>query len=403
MTKFKYAAVGTEGQPLSGTVKAATIGEARNLLLAKGIETADVEVKRSSLNIDITSQRVPRAELMHFSRQLAAFVRAGIPILGAMEVLEEGTANATMRKTLGDIVERLQSGETLVGSMAQHPKVFPPFYLGMVGSAELTGQLDTVLDRLSRYIERDLEAKRKIQSALAYPMVIMAVSVITVLVLTIFVLPRFRAFFESLNAKLPLPTRMLLAVTGFLSDWWYAVISVFVLLVIGLVLFRRTPRGRAAIDAFLLKLPVLGETIRYAVIERFCRALAAMVQAGVPLPDAMIVASDSANNAVYKVALAGAREEMIRGEGIARPLARTNLFPIAASQMMRVGEETGTLDRQLGVTADFFEQELDYKVKKMTTLFEPAVIIFMGVLVGFVAIALVSAMYGIFRQANNLG
>lgn len=402
MAKFTYQVLTEDGVAQDGRVKAATVGEARNLLLAKGIDSAAIAEWKSKLNVEITKQRVPRAELMHFSRQLAAFVRAGIPILGAVEVLQEGTANATMRATLDDLLVRLQSGETLLAAMSRHPKVFPPFYLGMVGSAELTGKLDTVLDRLSTYIERDLEARRKIRSALAYPVVIMGMSVVTVLVLTVFVLPRFRTFFQSLNAELPLPTRMLLTTTGFLSEWWFLFAGGAAALTGAAVLFRRTDRGRAAIDGALLKLPVIGETIRYAVIERFCRALASMVQAGVPLPEAMLVATDSANNAVFRVALGEARDEMIRGEGIAQPIARTNLFPVAASQMMRVGEETGSLDTQLGVTADYFEQELDFKVKQMTTLFEPAVIIVMGLIVGFVAVALVSAMYGIFQTSSTV-
>lgn len=400
-TKFAYEATGADGVAVRGKLKTKNLGEARNLLLQRGIDSAEIDVVKSKLNIEIAAERVPRVELMHFSRQLAAFVRAGIPILEGVHILEEGTENTTMRRTLHRIAERVSAGDTLRAALAEHPKIFPPFYLGMIESAELTGQLDDVLDRLSVYIERDVEAKRKIKSALAYPMVIAGMSLVTVLVLTVFVLPRFRTFFKSLNAKLPLPTRALLWFSGFLGDWWFVFVGVAILLTTALLVARRRPKGREVIDTVLLRLPLIGETVRYAVIERFCRALAAMVHAGVPLPEAMVVATDSANNAVYRVALLGARDAMLRGEGIALPIARTNLFPVAASQMMRVGEETGSLDSQLGVTADFFEQELDYKVKQMTTLFEPAVIILMGLVVGFVAIALVSAMYGIFRQSSQ--
>lgn len=402
MTKFKYAAVTEEGTTVTGVVKSDTIGGARMALLNKGIDEPELEEKKGVLQFEITKERVHRSELMHFSRQLAAFLRAGIPILEGIEVLQEGAGNKTLRKVLGEVGESLRGGETFLGAISAHPHVFPDFYRGMVGAAELTGQLDSVLDRLSHYIERDLEAKRKIKSALAYPLVILGMSVVTVCVLTIFVLPRFRTFFESLDAELPLPTRMLLSTTGFLTDFWYLFAALAVLLVAAGVFVRRNEGGRAKLDALLLKLPVIGETVRYAVIERFCRVLASMAQAGVPLPEAMVVAGATANNAVYRKALVGARERMIRGEGIARPIAATELFPIAAVQMFRVGEDTGSLDQQLETAAEFFEQELDYKVKKLTTLFEPAVIILMGLVVGFVAIALVSAMYGIFEDSNKI-
>ena len=403
MTRFRYEATRDDGSVVTGVVKSDSIGSARNALLSKGIEAEKLEEKTGILQFEITKERVPRAELMHLSRQLAAFLRAGIPILEAIQVLRDGAGNKTLRRVLTETGEALRGGQTFLGAISAHPEVFPDFYRGMVGAAELTGQLDAVLDQLSHYIERDLEARRKIRSAMAYPLVIAGMSVVTVLVLTVFVLPRFKSFFASLNTELPLPTRMLLAATDFLGTWWWAVLAGFLVLVVAGVLVLRSEGGRAKLDALMLKLPVMGETVRFAVIERFCRVIASMVQAGVPLPDAMVVAGNSANNAVYRRALGGARDAMIRGEGIARPIAATNLFPVAAVQMLRVGENTGSLDQQLGTAAEFFEQELDYKIKKLTTLFEPAVIIMMGLIVGFVAIALVSAMYGIFRSASDLG
>jgi type IV pilus assembly protein PilC len=401
MTKFRYEATRDDGTVVTGVVKSDTIGGARNELLGKGLDADKLEESRSRLNVEITKERVPRAELMHLSRQLAAFLRSGIPILEAIEVLRDGASNRTLRRVLGETGESLRGGSTFLGAISQHPEVYPDFYRGMIGAAELTGEIDAVLDQLSHYIERDLDARRKIRSALAYPIVIAGMSVVTVAVLTVFVLPRFKSFFASLDTKLPLPTRMLLAVTDFLGTWWWALFVGVAALTLAGVLYRRSDRGRARLDALLLRLPVLGQTVKFAVIERFCRVMASMVQAGVPLPDAMVVAGNSVNNAVYRRALGRARDAMMRGEGIARPIAATNLFPVAAVQMLKVGENTGSLDDQLGTAAEFFEQELDYKIKKLTTLFEPAVIIAMGVLVGFVAIALVSAMYGIFRSASD--
>lgn len=223
---------------------------------------------------------------------------------------------------------------------------------------------------------------------------------VTITVLAWWVLPKFKTFFGSLNAKLPLPTRMLMAVTNFLSSWWWALGAGLAFVVLAVAGVLRTEQGRHAKDRLLLATPVLGSTIQYALVERFCRILGSMVSAGVPLPEALQVATDALRNRVYVRALSGAHEAMLEGQGIATPLARTALFPATAVQMLRVGEETGTLDSQLEVTAQYFETELDYKIKKLTSLFEPAVIVVMGLLVGFVAVALISAMYGVFHQVK---
>jgi len=214
------------------------------------------------------------------------------------------------------------------------------------------------------------------------------------------VLPRFKVFFASLHAKLPLPTRILLALTDFLTAYWWVILLVLATLTLLGWLALRTEQGRYARDRFVLAVPVLGSTIQYALVERFSRILSSMVSAGVNLPEAMRVASESLQNLVFIRALSQVTESMLEGGGLAGPLSRTGLFPSTASLMMQVGEQTGTLDTQLEATAHYYEGELDYKIKKLTSLFEPAIILVMGALVGFVAIALVSAMYGIFNQVK---
>ena len=270
----------------------------------------------------------------------------------------------------------------------------------MLESAEMTGNLDKVLDQLSDYLERELEARRKVKSALMYPAIVGMMSLGTVAVMTVFVLPRFRDFFASLDATLPLPTRMLLATSGFVSDQFW----IFPLLLLALAGFGlwtvRSQKGRNFRDRMILSIPILGDLVHHAILERFCRVLSSMASAGVPIPDALAVSTDGTNNVVWKEKLVTAREAMMRGEGLSQPINDTGLFPAAARQMFRVGEETGTLDIQLETAADYFERELDFKITRFTNLFEPAVIIFMGLVVGFVAIALVTAMYGIFRQVN---
>ncbi len=235
---------------------------------------------------------------------------------------------------------------------------------------------------------------------MVYPAIVLVMSVVVVVVLAVFVLPKFVTFFKSLNAKLPLPTRMLLCMSAFVSKWWWAILILIIAIVGGFIAMRRSPKGRAKLDAFVLKMPVLGDLIQAAVLERICRVLSSMIKAGVDLPRSLTVTADSTNNSVYHDALERIREQMMEGQGLAGPLAETGLFPGAARQMFRVGEETGTLDQQLQVAAEYYSRELDEKVKRFTSLFEPAVIIFMGVVVGFVAVALISAMYGIYSQVH---
>lgn len=358
--------------------------------------------KKSILQFELTKKKVPRKDLMHFSRQLAVFIKAGIPILDALEAIREEMGNKLFAGIVDEILESLRAGSTFADAASFHDDAFPAYYLGILRSAELTGRLDTVLVQLSDYIERDLDARRKVTSALTYPAVIAALSVVVVVVLVAFVLPRFKVFFDSLNTQLPLPTRMLLSASGFLTTWWYVIVGGLLLLLVVTIAALRTERGKAVRDTWLLKLPVFGDLLQHVVLERFCRILSSMMQAGVPLPNALAVTTEATSNHVYKAGLKEAREAMMRGEGLAGPLIDTGLFPPSARQMFRVGENTGTLDEQLNTAASYFERELDYKIKRFTNLFEPAVIIAMGVVVGFVAVALVSAMYGIFNSNNRI-
>jgi type IV pilus assembly protein PilC len=321
-------------------------------------------------------------------------------VIEAVRILREETRNKALQRVLSDIEDGLRQGETLSSCLERHPSTFPEFYRGIMRSAELTGRLDVVLEQLAVYIERDVEARRKISSALLYPSVVVGMSVVTVVVLAAFVLPKFKLFYESLNAQLPLPTRMLLGFTDFMTAWWWVVLGAIVLLVIVYLVMIQTEPGRYIRDEVLLKIPVIGETVRVALVERFCRVLASMAAAGVALPVALEVATNSLRNRVFVRGLSTVEEAMMRGEGLARPLSATNIFPGTAARMIRVGEETGSLDHQLEITAKFYEGELDHRLKKLTSMIEPAVIICMGLLVGFVAVSLVSAMYSIFTQVN---
>jgi type IV pilus assembly protein PilC len=400
MAKFKFTAISPEGATVSGIESALTASLARRALIDRDLAPIEVHEKRSVLQFEITREKVPRRDLMHFSRQMAVFMKAGIPVLEALDVLTVEIGNKVLQRVLAEMSDSLRAGETFATAASDHPEAFPPYYLGILRSAELTGNLDTVLDQLSEYIDRDTEARRKITSALIYPGIVLLMAIAAVVVITAFVLPRFESFFKTLHAKLPLPTRILISISNVFVNDWFVFVGALLVILAGVVLLVATVRGRDLRDSMLLRIPVLGDLVRTAILERFCRILCSMVGAGVPLPEALLVTGQATTNSVFRSGLVTARESMMRGEGLARPLAQTNLFPTAARHMFLVGESTGTLDSQLATAANYFDRELDYKIKHFTSLFEPAVILLVGVVVGFVAIALVSAMYGIYRQVH---
>ena len=400
-SRFHFEALDASGAKVSGVETATTSGAAHLALLERGFQPLAVTEKKSVLKLEITKKKVPRKEIMHFSRQLGVFMKAGIPIMEALEVIEEETTEKLFKKILHEMIEDLRAGDTFAAAASSHPQAFPNFYVGILESAELTGNLDTVLNQLADYIERDVEARSTLTSAMIYPAVVALMAVVVVVVLATFVMPRFVVFFKSLHAKLPLPTRMLLSGTSFISSFWFVLVGLLIFTVVGFIAMRRSPKGRAVLDSILLKIPVLGLLVQAAVLERICRVLSSMIRAGVDLPQAMAVTAEASNNSVYRKGIGQIRDEMMEGQGLAEPLARTGLFPGAAQQMFRVGEETGTLDTQLETAAAYYHRELEVRVKHFTSLFEPAVIIFMGVVVGFVAVALVSAMYGIYSQVKT--
>jgi type IV pilus assembly protein PilC len=398
--KFKYQATTEGGKRVRGVTNANSVKSAMAGLVQEGYDVAQLKEKKSVLKFEITRKKLKQAELMHFSRQLSAFVRAGIPLIEALQVIEEESDDKALRQMLVAVRDALITGDTFSGALLPYESMFPKFYIDMVRAAELTGSLDTVLSELARYIKRDMEARNKVKSALVYPAVILVMAIGTVIVLSTFVLPRFKVFFESFHATLPLPTRMLIVTTNFIAKDWYLILAGLALLIAIPMLLVRTRRGRRRKDRIVLRLPVVGQVIRFAIVERFCRLLSTMMGAGVPLPEAMGVLGDGTKNVLFQEGLLEVRSAMMRGEGLAKPMGATKLFPGAVIQMVRVGENTGTLDTQLQVGSDYYGQELEYKLQRLTALFEPAVILFMGGAVGFVAVALISAMYGIYHQVQ---
>jgi len=393
---YKYTAMRPTGEVVAGRVKAKNAGAARVDLSSQLLRTTGLQEQKSWTSFEITKSRIKPKELMYISRQLSAYVEAGIPILDAISDIANESDSRSVRRTLTEISDDLRSGSTLLAAFERHPHDFPGFYLGILGAAELTGELDKILLQLSEYIERDVEARRKLRSALTYPAIVLVMAVLTVVVLTVYVLPKFAEVFSTLGGELPLPTRMLIGISNFITQWWWAILLCIVAIAVSGFIVTRFRGGRKFRDQIMIRIPLIGIVVRYAMIERFLRILASTTKAGVPIPEAMRVATNAVTNLVYHDALVRVREQMVMGEGIAAPIEQTELFPGMATQMFRVGERTGNMDEQLEVAANFYSRELGYKVDRLATMVEPIITIGMGLGIGFVAVALVSAMFGIY-------
>jgi type IV pilus assembly protein PilC len=395
MPKFAYSAIDATGAEVEGTTKADTLGTARALLVEQNLFPIRIEESKGMLDFELTKEKPKKKNLMNFTRQLSVFVKAGIPITDALTTIGDESTDVAIRRAISGMTEDLRNGGLLSASAAQYPNVFPNYYIGILQAAELTGRLDDSLDSLAGYIGREIETRSKVVSALSYPLVVMVLALGTVMVLAGYVLPQFKPLFEELGAELPLPTRMMLFVARFFGDLWYVTVIAFLLFIGTMAFLTMHPTGKELWQRMSLKIPVIGGIVEYAILERFCSVLHTMLQAGVAIPSAMQTTTEAVSNIVYREQLDIARQQMLEGSGFTQPLIDTELFPGAARQMFKVGEETGTLDQQLEVAAEYFNRELEYRIKAFTTLFEPIMILFVGVVVGFVAIALVSAMYGV--------
>jgi type IV pilus assembly protein PilC len=395
MPSFKYSAVDVDGNEVDAVIKADDELAARQQILLQNLDLRSITRKTSLLSADVGGgKKVKPAEILHFSRQLSAFVRSGLSLVDGLDIIAKSTGNKTFQSMLLETRDAVRQGVPFDEALAVHSKILPRYYLGIIRSAELTGRLDSALEQLADYMERELEARTKLKSALTYPAIILLMSLGSVGVLTVWVLPKFTKLFDSMGTDLPWTTSTLIGVSnGARNAWW--LIPLLIGAVVGLFLWtKRSPKGRRLRDYALMRLPVAGQIVLYAGVERVCRILSTMWEAGVPIGDAMIAATQAADNAVFEDRLMPVQEAVLAGEGLAGPMALAKLFPDAALQMVSVGEATGTLAEQLENAADFYSRELDYKLKKVTTMFEPAIILFVGLGVGFVALSLVDAMYG---------
>jgi type IV pilus assembly protein PilC len=339
-----------------------------------------------------------RVELILFSRMMATFIRAGISILDGIEVVREQTESPLFKRTLDDIAIQLRNGEQLSNAMASHPRVFSQLYIDMIIAAEATGELDAILDQLARYMERAEATSRRLRQAMLYPAIVMVMAAVVIAILTTVVLPSFVALFADFDAELPLPTKIMIAVGGFGGAYGVQTVAAILVLVGLLSVVRDTRVVRQARQKIILRLPVIGKIVRLGIETRFARTLGILLRAGVPISAAFDIATFGTGNDKYVKRLAPVRDRLISGDGITEPLEASGLFGSLLIQMMKVGEETGTLDRYLDQAAEFMDDDLDYKTKQMVTIIEPMLILGVALVVGFVALSVVTPMYGILNQ-----
>jgi len=397
--KYAYTGIDTDKNKVSGVIESSTRGKVQYQLEETGITNLSITVKKSLLQVEF-GKSVSGEVLLQTTRQLSSFAQAGIPAARGLAILASTTDHKVMRGVLEELVVEIEGGATLSESVAHYPHVFPSYYGTILNAAERSGDLPGALETLNSYLERDLRSRRAVKSAMTYPIVLVLLTILAVSVLSLVVLPKFEVFFASLDVKLPLTTRMLLSATSFFGNYWWALLLGAV--TIGALLFAsyKNKNGRLRIDAVVLKLPLFGSLIQLIALERFCRVLSTLVRTNVPLPDALTLAGRAANNSVFQRGIERAHTGVLNGEGLATPLEREKIFPTAAIQILRVGEESGRLESQMQQAASYYADELDHRMKNLTALIEPITLIFLGGSVGFVAVALVSAMYGIYSGVH---
>jgi type IV pilus assembly protein PilC len=395
---YAYRAYTERGQKREGRIEAAGTSAAEQTLWLEGLKIVQLNPappKKTMADYFPSLYQISRQDLILFTRQLATFVGAGVAMTRALTVIAEETASPLFKRVILTVLDDLERGQNLSESLVKHPKVFPSLYVDLIRVAELTGNLEATLKELAGYLRRDLNTVRRVQTAMIYPAVILVVATAVVIILVFFALPAFVKIFAEFRVQLPLSTRILIGIVAFTRAWGLVMGAVIVVIIGTLVLALRTQRGVYAKDQISLKLPVMGPIVLSAVLNRFSRTLAMVLKAGVPLGQTFDAVIAGTGNKVFQRGLGTVKEQMTSGEGFAGPLLRTRLFPPMLTQMVRVGEETGTLDTYLEQAADFYEEELDYRIRAMTSLIEPVMTVAVGLVVGFIAVSLISAMYGL--------
>jgi type IV pilus assembly protein PilC len=382
---FLWEGVDRNNRQVRGEQRAVSEAVVTTNLRRQGIRVT--KVKKQSFR---GGRAVNERDVTFFTRQLATMLRAGVPLLQCFEIVARGHSNPRFSRLMMDIKGRVEGGSSLSAAFREHPAQFDALYCNLVSAGETAGMLDAILDRLATYKEKILALKSKIKSALFYPISVIVVAVVVVWVIMVWVIPAFKQVFKSFGADLPAPTLMVMAVSDFFVSWWWAMAIVIAGLVTAyLLLYKRSTAFRFALDRISLKIPVIGGILEKATIARWTRTLATMFAAGVPLVESLDAVAGAAGNALYAAGTKRIQTEVSTGTNLTNSMSNTKLFPTMVLQMVQIGEESGSLDGMLSKIAEFYEREVDDAVAALSSLLEPIIIVFLGVVIG----GLVVAMY----------
>ncbi len=396
MPAFTYTARTTNGELRTSTIDAPSREEVVAQLRRQRMSVVKVDEEAKPKKV---KGAIKMRDIVIFTRQFSTMINAGLPLVQALDILAKQTENKALSATTRDVVFDVESGHTVADALAKHPNAFSDLYVNMVAAGEAGGILDTILMRLATFMEKNDALVRKVKGAMIYPGVIMSVAAIAIAVLLIFVIPVFENMFSSVGMALPLPTRVVIGMSRLLKGYWYA----FALGIGGIVfLFRRyyrTPNGKLQVDRAMLRFPVLGDVLRKSAVSRFTRTLGTLISSGVSILDGLEITAKTAGNRVIQDAIMASRASIAGGDTIAAPLAKSNVFPPMVISMIAVGEQTGGLDEMLTKIADFYDEEVDAAVGGLLSLLEPIMIVFLGIVVG----GMVVAMYlPIFDMINTV-
>jgi len=395
MPRYKWEGKTLRGEKKKGELEAPDEGSVRTHLRQQNVIPTKVVGKGKEISFSFGRQKIKKKDVAVFTRQLATMIDAGLPLVQSMDILAMQQENKAFKETIKNIKEDVEGGSTFAGALKKHPKAFDELYVNLVVAGEEGGILDNVLTRLAIYIEKAEALKKKIKSALVYPSTIVAVAVIVVAVLMIFVIPVFEKMFTSVGHTLPLPTLIVIGISNLLKKYIFLIIVAFVILIFMLKRYYSTEKGKFNIDNLILKLPVFGILFRKVAVARFARTLSTLITSGVPILDGLTITSKTAGNKPIEYAIMKARTSISEGETIAEPLARSEIFPLMVTQMIAVGESTGSLDSMLTKIADFYEEEVDIAIATLTSLLEPFLMVFLGVTVGGIVIAMYMPIFKI--------
>ena len=403
MPDYKYQGTSRSGSSVSGVMTAANKGELQNLLKRQQITATKMTEKGKEFNMPQFGGGVKAKELAIFTRQFSVMIDAGLPLVQCLEILASQQENKFFQKVLVGTRSQVEGGATLSAAMRTSPKVFDALYVNMVEAGETGGILDTILQRLSTYIEKNVKLQRAVKSALVYPVGVLTVAGGVITLLLWKVVPIFATLFAGLGVDLPLPTKIVIALSNFVGSIFGLLIVVAIIGgVFGLKAWYGTKQGRFILDTIILKLPVLGVLMRKIAVARFTRTLGTLISSGVPILEGLDITARTAGNAVVERALQQVRKSLEEGKSLTEPLRDSEVFPGMVTQMIAVGEQTGAMDAMLQKIADFYEEEVDAAVKDLLTALEPIMIVFLGVIVGGVVISMYSPLFSLIGKLSSM-